>query len=155
MMDVSVNPADGGVACKHGPDECIGNMLHLCAQHIYPLNLNTNGTSFLPFSECLLHSFDLIPKEELIRSCADKAGIDFQKLNSCISDLGDNGGIRMLTDSVEHSQDDGVRASCTVRLAGKTRCVRDNGGWRDCEDGSKVKDLVRDIKREYEKNNGA
>ncbi|KAL5086060.1 hypothetical protein Trisim1_009687 [Trichoderma cf. simile WF8] len=28
--------ANGGVDCKHGPSECIGNIIELCAHELYP-----------------------------------------------------------------------------------------------------------------------
>ena len=60
----------------------------------------------------------------------------------------------MLRRSVEHSADVGVRTSCTVRVEGRVRCVRDGGEWRDCEGGSRVEDLVRDLSRLYERGGG-
>jgi len=42
-----------------------------------------------------------------------------------------------------------VTKSCTVRLGGEVRCIRDGGVWKDCESGSEVKDLVGDVERLY------
>ena len=47
-----------------------------------------------------------------------------------------------------------VTRSCTVRLQGEVRCVRDGGVWKDCEGGSGVGDLVKDVERLYDEANG-
>lgn len=135
----------------HGPGECLGNMIHLCGQEVYPYNhtLENQTTTFVPFSQCLIHDFGEIPERKFIESCAKEGDVDFQKINACVSDEGFGGGIELLKDSFEWSATLGVRTSCTVRLAGKRRCVRDGGKWGDCKGGSKVEDLVRDIKAEY------
>lgn len=62
-------------------------------------------------------------------------------------------GINLLRKSVEWSRENNVTKSCTVRLAGKVRCIRDDGMWKDCEGGSEVDDLVRDVKELYDKAN--
>ena len=54
---------------------------------------------------------------------------------------------------MEWSRENNVTKSCTVRLAGKVRCIRDDGMWKDCEGGSEVDDLVRDVKELYDKAN--
>jgi hypothetical protein len=74
-------------------------------------------------------------------------GIDFQELNSCISDEGE--GIDLLRSSVQRSQENNITRSCTVRLAGKVRCIRDGGKWYDCPGGSSVAELVREINELY------
>lgn len=76
-------------------------------------------------------------------------GVDFQKLNSCISEEGE--GIDLLRASILRSQENNVTKSCTVRLAGKTRCIRDGGKWYDCPGGSSVEDLIHDINHLYNK----
>ena len=54
---------------------------------------------------------------------------------------------------MERSSENNVTKSCTVRLAGKVRCIRDDGMWKDCEGGSEVGDLVRDVRELYDKAN--
>jgi hypothetical protein len=53
----------------------------------------------------------------------------------------------LLRGSVERSREGGVSKSCTVRVDGRIRCIRDGGKWKDCEGGSGVGDLVGDIER--------
>lgn len=130
------------VSCKHGPGECLGNIIQLCAAKVYP-----EPKIYLGFANCMISSYQHIPERDLVEDCALEHGVDFQKLNRCISDEGE--GIDLLRASVERSQDLNVTKSCTVRLAGEVRCIRDGGEWYDCPGGSNVSDLVDDIKALY------
>jgi hypothetical protein len=76
------------------------------------------------------------------------------KLNECATEDEGVHGVEMLQRSFNHSAKAGVRTSCTVRLNDKVRCVKDGGEWKDCEGGSGVDDLVRDILGEVEKSEG-
>ncbi|KAL7271014.1 hypothetical protein RUND412_006262 [Rhizina undulata] len=135
--------AEGGIACKHGPDECLGNMVHLCGFHLYTTDIA------LPFSMCLLHQYELLPEKSFIEDCAESHGVDFQKINDCISDLGPEGGMALLSESVERSRDADAQVSCTVRVAGKKWCVRDGGVWKECSGGSEVGDLVKVVEEKW------
>jgi hypothetical protein len=95
----------------------------------------------------MISDYQQIPQRDLVENCAREHGLDFQQLNSCISEEGE--GIDMLRDSIIRSQDNNVTKSCTVRLAGEVRCIRDGGEWYDCPGGSSVDDLVRDINKLY------
>lgn len=135
----SIDPNSDAVSCKHGPGECLGNIIQLCAAYVYQDDLKL----WLGFANCMVSNYQDIPKRDLVEDCALEHGIDFQKLNSCISDEGE--GIDLLRASMQRSQENNVTKSCTVRLAGKVRCIRDGGEWYDCPGGSDVSDLVRDI----------
>ena len=95
----------------------------------------------------MISSYKEIPERALVQNCALEHGVDFDRLNKCVSE--DGHGMDMLTRSVERSRDAGVKLSCTVRLNATTRCVRDGGEWKDCKGGSDPKDLVRDVKKIY------
>lgn len=140
---------DGGVQCKHGQTECLGNIISLCAAREYP-----DPKLHLGFTNCLINEYEEIPKRQLIEDCALEHGLDFGVLNDCMSR--DNGafGMGLLRDSVKHSQDVGAGISCTVRLDDKVRCVYDGGEWKDCEGGHKVDDLIGDIDRLYDEARG-
>lgn len=47
------------------------------------------------------------------------------------------------------------RTSCTIVIEGRSRCVRDGGQWKECDDGHETTDFVRAIEREYERKNPA
>ena len=135
--------------CKHGQTECLGNILSLCAHNLYP-----NDTKIsLGFTTCLVLDYADIPSRSLVQNCALEHGVDFERLNGCVSEEGK--GLDLLEASVKRSQDAGVQYSCTVRLDDKFRCVRDSGKWKDCEGGSEVKDLVNDVERLYKLRNQA
>ena len=87
-----------------------------------------------------------------MKRCAEKAEGDwgFEEVNSCLSDLGPQGGAQLLHGSVERTKETGVRTSCTVRVGGRTICVRDGGEWKQCEGGSRPDDLVRQVMEAYE-----
>ena len=139
----------GGVACKHGPDECLGNTLHLCAAAQFP----RPSLGYLPFTKCLLDDYGRVRDQEFVERCARDSGLDFQELNDCASRLGPGGGLDLLLESVRRSADAGVKVSCTVRVEGRTVCVRDGGQWRDCPYGHGVADLVRLVEDAYHRGN--
>jgi len=131
---------DEDVVCKHGPQECLGNMIELCAAQRYP-----DPKIYLGFTMCLSNSYDRIPKEDLVKSCALEYGMSFDEVNKCMSEDDGEQVIGLLRDSVEHSEEVGVKKSCTVRVEDKIWCVRDGGKWNDCPDGHEPKDLVQAI----------
>lgn len=142
-------PSDDGVACMHGPTECLGNILELCAQHDYP-----DPKVYLGFTLCLSKRYPEIPARELVEECALESGIDFGKLNDCASREDGAFGMGLLRKSVEHSKEVGAGISCTIRLNEEVRCVRDGGEWKQCPRGSAVGDLVKDIEKLYFERNG-
>lgn len=131
---------DGGVQCKHGPDECLGNILELCAAHLYP-----DVKTYLGFTMCLTSDYHQIPEEALVKDCALEHGVDFAKLNDCASRDDGAYGQDLLRESVNRTAQAGVSRSCTVRLDNEIRCIRDGGEWKNCDGGSTPKDLVRDV----------
>ncbi|EXJ94146.1 hypothetical protein A1O1_02539 [Capronia coronata CBS 617.96] len=134
----SIDPNSDAVSCKHGPGECLGNVILLCAAHVY-----ADVKVWLGFANCMISDYQEIPQRDLVEDCAMEHGVDFQKLNTCISEEGE--GVGLLRSSILRSQENNVTKSCTVRLAGKIRCIRDGGEWYDCPGGSSVEDLVHDI----------
>ena len=135
---------EGNIECKHGPTECLGNMMGLCAEKLYP----TDVKRWLGFSTCLIMSYDRIPDKDLAKGCALEHGIDFERLNACMSEEGT--GLDLLESSVQRSEAAGVTKSCTVRVAGNIWCIRDGGVWKDCPGGSSVDDLVKGVEKQYE-----
>ena len=130
--------------CKHGPPECLGNMILVCAAKAYP-----EPIIHLGFANCLIRQYQRIPDKDLIEDCALEHGVDFEKINKCISEEGE--GIELLRSSFQRSEEAGVKFSCTVRLDERVRCIRDGGEWKDCGNGSSVGDLVRDVDAIYKK----
>ena len=138
----TVDNKSDAVKCKHGPAECLGNMIILCANKLY-----SEPKVFLGFANCLISDYAHVPEQGLVEECAMEHGVDFDKVNDCISDEGE--GIDLLRQSVQRSTFSNITKSCTVRLNGKIRCIRDGGEWYDCPGGSSVKSLVQDVDKLY------
>lgn len=117
-------------------------MILLCAMKLYP-----DPKLYLGYANCLVSDYPHIPERDLVEGCAMEHGLDFGKINSCISDEGE--GVGLLRESVIRSSAHNVTKSCTVRLNNQIRCIRDGGEWYDCEGGSSVNDLVEDIENLY------
>lgn len=136
--------ANGGVECKHGPSECIGNIIELCAREIYP-----DPKIHLGFVMCLTKDYPQIPDRALIEDCALEHAIDFNKLNECAARDETAHGIELLRNSVQRSADANVTISCTIRLNNEIYCIRDDDQWKDCPNGPGVNDLVLAIEKLY------
>ncbi|KAL8285704.1 hypothetical protein RB597_002664 [Gaeumannomyces tritici] len=136
---------DSGVACKHGPAECMGNILELCAAELYP-----DPKTYLGFTMCISNDYRNIPKKELVEECALEHALDLKALNDCATK--DNGayGTDMLRESVQRTEKAGVTLSCTVRLADEVWCIRDGGEWVECPQGPGVNELVAAIEKKYQ-----
>ncbi len=134
------------VHCMHGSTECLGNMMCLCANKLYPNNTKIS----LGFTTCLIMHYERIPSRDLVESCALEHGIPFSEMNACISEEGR--GLDLLTESVKRSTKAGVTKSCTVRVGGEEWCIMDGGKWKECDRGHEVKDLVAEIERRYKAN---
>ena len=82
----------------HGPEECMGNIVELCAAHLYP-----DPKIYLGFTMCLSRDYKDIPQHDLVADCALEHGIDLAKLNECA--VSEDGGfaVGMLRDSVRRS----------------------------------------------------
>lgn len=138
---ISVSNGDDGVTCPHGPGECLGNIVELCAQTMYV----SEPKIYLGFTMCLSREYEQIPSEDLVRACALEHGIRFSDLNECASLDDGSMGMNVLRESVERSASANVTKSCTVRVDDKVWCVRDDGNWVGCEDGHETTDLVKTI----------
>ncbi|KAK1755824.1 hypothetical protein QBC47DRAFT_446184 [Echria macrotheca] len=94
-------PTDNdGVDCKHGPEECLGNIIELCAQELYP-----DPKTFLGFTMCLTKQYKLIPQRTLVEDCALEHALDFEELNKCATKDDGAFGVGMLRHSVQRTAD--------------------------------------------------
>ncbi|CAJ2502067.1 Uu.00g049200.m01.CDS01 [Anthostomella pinea] len=87
-----------GVECMHGPNECMGNIIELCAHQLYP-----DPKIWLGFTMCLTRDYKQIPQRELVEDCALEHAIDFDKLNDCAAKDDGAFGMGMLRSSVQRS----------------------------------------------------
>ena len=97
-----------GVACKHGPAECVGNTIELCAARLYP-----DPELYLGYTMCLANDYENIPGQELVERCALEHGLSFNNIMKCASDE-NRLKSGMLKASVTRSMDANVSISCTV-----------------------------------------
>lgn len=174
----SVSPNTEEIECKHGPGECIGDMLLLCAANLpFPAAMDdtilppqyprTPIVRSLGFANCLINDFAQIPEREFVHQCAMEFGIDFDALNKCASQQNDDpddggddspplSGIALLRESATRGEKLGVKTSCTVRLDDTVWCVRDNDEWKDCgqnSQGAQPSTLVDQVEKLYKERN--
>uniref|UniRef100_A0A1D1XDI1 Thioredoxin n=1 Tax=Anthurium amnicola TaxID=1678845 RepID=A0A1D1XDI1_9ARAE len=130
-----------GVACKHGDQECLGNIHELCFESNY---LPTKQTKFIDWLSCLNRDLSQKGDLEYSRSCALKVNVDYTPIEQCVRTQ----GRQLLIESIRKTNAKGVTKSCTIHLNGKQRCIKD-GDWYDCPGGHEVQDFVRDIRNAY------
>lgn len=92
--------SNDGVACKHGPNECMGNIIELCAAHLYP-----DPKIYLGFVMCLTRDYKEIPQRELVEDCALEHAVDFEELNDCATKDDGAFGISLLRGSVKRTSE--------------------------------------------------
>ena len=135
---------DDGVECMHGPQECLGNMLELCAARQYP-----DPKMYLGFTMCMSNQYEDIPNKELVEECALEHGMSFDKLNECANAESGALGLDMLRSSFNRTSSLGIKKSCTVTVGGGVFAIRDGGEWTDLRNGSSAADLVAEVNRLY------
>ncbi|RDA84264.1 hypothetical protein CP532_1990, partial [Ophiocordyceps camponoti-leonardi (nom. inval.)] len=133
---------DDGIKCKHGPDECMGNIVELCARELYP-----DAKTSLGFIYCLTRQYREIPKQALVEDCALEHRVDVKALNECATRDDGAHGLSLLRESVKHTASANVTISCTIRLNDEIYCIRDGGKWIQCPHGPGVSDLVAAIEK--------
>lgn len=132
---------DGAIECKHGPEECKGSIMELCAQETH------DPWTTLRFVECLTNEFERIPDRAFYEECSSKHSIDLEAVDRCAARDGGAYGLKLLRESAQHTIDMGVRISGTVRLNEEIYCIRDKGKWTNCPNGAGVDDLVDAIEQ--------
>ncbi|KAG5724357.1 hypothetical protein E4T56_gene16049 [Termitomyces sp. T112] len=142
-----------GVRCKHGPEECVGNIQQLCVAKYEP-------AVWWEFVQCQNYEGrDKIGNPDLALKCASTVGIDWEKsrAGTCAGLDGsgtESEGITLLKDSVKLAQNLGIEKSCTILINGNKVCTHD-GTWKGCENGHSVNDFVRQINEAYDRLNSA
>ena len=99
--------ANDGVDCKHGPSECLGDIIELCARELYP-----DPKISLGFVMCLTKDYRHIPERTLVEDCALEHALDFDALNECATRDDGAHGMEMLRNSVLRSAE---VSSCLVQ----------------------------------------
>jgi len=143
---------DFGISCKHGPEECAGNVQQLCVYKYAPFK------NWWEFVKCQNYQGEEnIGGPDVALNCAGIADIDWETSGAgeCAGlDGGGKGseGVSLLMESVLLSKKLNIKSSCTILISGRAVCVHD-GTWKDCEMGHGVNDFVDQIEEEYERLN--
>jgi len=137
-----------GVTCKHGDQECAGNVHELCVSH-HQRHLST----WWSWLQCLnMGGPERIGTVDAAVDCAEMSGIDWvtSGIRDCVMDRGDKSeGTQLLKESMERARLNEITRSCTIKVSGNTRCIRDGGRWYDCEGGSSPKEIAATIRKEW------
>ncbi|CAO1626260.1 unnamed protein product [Jaminaea pallidilutea] len=147
---------DTGVRCKHGPQECWGNIHQLCVQHALrpsragrDFNLSPSAAQRKVWDFIQCQDYDgirNIGSEALAQQCLRTIkGPEWEK-DGIVDCVRGPLGKQLLRDSVRDSRRRGIEKSATIQLEGEgTICVRDGGEWKDCPGGHETADFVRQI----------
>lgn len=98
----------------HGPSECMGNIIELCARELYP-----DPKINLGFIMCLTKDYKNIPERSLVEDCALEHAMDIRKLNECAARDDGGHGMEMLRKSIQRSADvstETFKISCNKNL---------------------------------------
>ncbi|KAJ2956492.1 hypothetical protein NQZ79_g7666 [Umbelopsis isabellina] len=131
------NPAEPlQFSCKHGAQECYGNMQQLCYKHVH------GSETWLSFIQCMNTDRAAIGTDEWAKTCAEKHGKAYGQIADCLLD---GTGIRLHAQSAARTSSLGITTSCTIYVDNKPRCVRDGNEWKNCPGGSSISDFVKTI----------
>ncbi|OAA47770.1 Gamma interferon inducible lysosomal thiol reductase GILT [Metarhizium rileyi] len=89
-----------GVECKHGPSECMGNIIELCTRELYP-----DPKINLGFIMCLTRDYTHIPERALVEDCALEHAIDIKAINECAAKDDGAYGMDLLRHSIQRTSD--------------------------------------------------
>ncbi|KAG0028002.1 hypothetical protein BGZ81_005107 [Podila clonocystis] len=143
-VNTSTTSVTTTVTCKHGPEECAGNIQQLCFQKQHP-----DHRVWVPFVVGM-NSWRprRIGELQYVRDVANRIGgvaSDEYKLTLVEQCAQGPEGHELLVQSVQNTLDHQVGTSCTVFIDNKKRCVVDGGVWRECPGGFQVADFVQTI----------
>jgi len=108
-----VGEAEGGnnFECMHGPEECTGDLLLLCAHNTS--GSNPNHWAWWGNEVCMMGDQDNIPDNA--QSCAQQNKLDWKAISACANgNLGDT----LFTDSINYANNVGIQATPSVSIDG-------------------------------------
>jgi len=108
---VGEDDGNGNFECMHGPQECQGDIIELCAYNVtYP----ASQYGWWNMSVCMQSDYNNIPDNA--QNCAQQAGLDWNKINSCANSALGN---QLMSDSIAYSNKMGVSATPTIFINGQ------------------------------------
>jgi hypothetical protein len=151
------------VTCKHGANECMGNMQQLCVYNLFNEALSRGETEevdddlkkrdklelndWFEFVHCQSKHVSEIPSDKLLQKCSKEVkskSVHPKAIKQCI----DTKGPALALASAKSVQERGVSRSCTMYVANKLRCIHD-GIWKDCDAGNQKADFIKTVCMEY------
>jgi hypothetical protein len=144
---------NAALTCKHGPRECAGNRQQLCLQarideRVAAGQATADATVdvLLRFLTCGWRNPDGIGAEAGGRACLSEAGwAGKAEQDAVLACAGGPEGEALLAASHAATTAAGATNSCTINVAGRRRCVRDGGAWRECDGGAAAADFASTI----------
>lgn len=79
--NAEINTVTKTVTCQHGETECEGNLWEMCAISNYP-----EFSDHWPFYYCMESLGTAMIETASVKTCAEKAGLDYDTLNDCFND---------------------------------------------------------------------
>ncbi|KAJ1568393.1 hypothetical protein HK405_002434 [Cladochytrium tenue] len=128
-----------GATCRHGDNECLGNIQQLCVRHVYP-----DPRIWLAFVACQNKDIGRIPSRDFLEACAAEAGVSDIK-RSLMPCIDGPTGVSLLKSSINTKLHAKAVKSCTIYVDYSIRCIRDGRRWYDCPGGSSAEELTKSI----------
>jgi len=108
---VGKDDGNGNFECRHGPSECQGDIIELCAYNVtYP----ASQYGWWTMTVCMQSDYDNIPDNA--KSCAIQAGLDWTKINNCVNS---GFGNKLFSESIAYANSFGIRETPTIYINGQ------------------------------------
>eukprot|EP00879_Flechtneria_rotunda_P004508 GHRR01004763.1.p1 GENE.GHRR01004763.1~~GHRR01004763.1.p1 ORF type:complete len:241 (+),score=64.54 GHRR01004763.1:247-969(+) len=131
---------DGSYTCKHGPEECDGNLQQLCVQLHSPIEQRYDW--LYRFALCNnKEGKEAIGQITTAAKCLKEAGIPLGTAVQVLGCIVGPGHAALLQQELSHTAALGVGRSCTIQVESNTICVRDDEQWKDCPAGTTPDDF--------------
>jgi len=108
---VAQDDGNGQFECLHGPDECVGDLLEICAYNLTYSAQNEYG--WWKFCLCLQNDYEDIPNNA--QSCAQTANLNWDPILSCSKG---SLGSSLFSQSIAFSNNMNVDATPTIFVNG-------------------------------------
>jgi hypothetical protein len=138
MHYIGSKQEDGSWKCKHGDEECAGDLQQLCVQQ-YSKDYNRYNW-LMNFILCNnKEGLDQTGSFATATKCLKETGVPFVEGTQMVACMYSPGRQAILESDFATTAALGVQTSCTVQVDGNTLCVRDGGEWKDCPVGPDLK----------------
>ncbi|UZJ56774.1 hypothetical protein CBS101457_006094 [Exobasidium rhododendri] len=154
-----------GASCKHGDEECQGDIQQLCvidalkgskAGKRYDLSPSDAQRLWWDFVQCenSFGGLKRIGQESLVKQCLGAIGGVLHWEEDGIQECCEGPrGKQLLIESLEEVEKRKISNSATLQIEGETICVRDNAQWKQCSNGHDTSDWVKQIEEAYRQKN--